>query len=66
MDKRDVEDRIIGMGESIDNLEDELQYVRSQAEADRINKAVDTIQKRIDKLAKEYDIELAGFNPEVQ
>ncbi len=53
-----IEDRIERMGESIADLEDELQYAESQAEADRINRAIDVIQSRIDKLAKEYDIEL--------
>ncbi len=53
-----IEDRIERMGESIADLEDELQYAESQAEADRINRAIDVIQRRIDKLAKEYDIEL--------
>ena len=53
-----IEDRIERMGESIADLEDELQYAESQAEADRINRAIDVIQRRIDKLAKEYNIEL--------
>ncbi len=53
-----VEDRIERMGESIADLEEELQFADSQAEADRINRAIDLIQRRIDKLAKEYNIRL--------
>ena len=53
-----VEDRIERMGESINDLEEELQFADSQAEADRINRAIDIIRKRMERLAEEYDIEL--------
>ena len=58
MSKRDIEDRILNMGEAINDLEDELQFVRSKVEAKRIQKAIDTIQDRIDKLAKKYNIDM--------
>lgn len=58
MSKRDIEDRILNMGEAINDLEDELQFVRSKVEAKRIQKAIDTIQERIDKLAKKYNIDM--------
>ena len=58
MSKRDIEDRILNMGEAINDLEDELQFVRSKVEAKRIQKAIDTIQERIDKLAKKHNIDM--------
>tara|TARA_R100000808_G_C2151931_1_gene161146 strand:+ start:4469 stop:4678 length:210 start_codon:yes stop_codon:yes gene_type:complete len=58
MSKRDIEDRILNMGEAINDLEDELQFVRSKVEAKRIQKAIDTIQDRIDKLAKKHNIDM--------
>ena len=46
------------MGEAINDLEDELQFVRSKVEAKRIKKAINTIQERIDKLAKKHNIDM--------
>jgi ubiquinone biosynthesis protein UbiJ len=53
-----IEDRIERMGEAVNDLHDELQYAESQAEADRINRAIDTLNKRIKKMAEDNDIEL--------
>ena len=53
-----IEDRIDRMGETVNDLHDELQYAESQEEADRINRHIDTLNKRIKKMAEDNNIKL--------